>query len=316
MSTPDRIIVLSDLHLGRPDGVRRAAELDALLEPGTTLVLNGDTAELHHASYQIAAEEEWARLQEIAADRSIRLVPLSGNHDPMLSRERMLLFGDGRVLVTHGDAFHPAVAPWSESAKAMRAAWERTMHATPESERSSADAVFQAAREAAVAEWLHNGQGASQSTIARLALRPWAFLRIVGYWLSFPRLADEFAEAHAPHATIVVTGHSHRPGRWRVGPRTILNTGSFSFPGRPHAVVLEGDAVALHPIAVVERRGHRRFSLVQRPVATLSVPSATATPARPSRDAGGRPSAAAIARPASSTASSATPVATPERSNA
>ncbi|MBL9141630.1 MAG: hypothetical protein JNK53_07170 [Phycisphaerae bacterium] len=54
-----------------------------------------------------------------------------------------------------------------------------------------------------------------------------------------------------PGANIVVCGHSHRAGAWWVRGCLVLNTGCFTFPGTPHAVLLEGDEVVLAPL---ERR--------------------------------------------------------------
>jgi hypothetical protein len=38
-----------------------------------------------------------------------------------------------------------------------------------------------------------------------------------------------------------------------VGGRNVVNTGSYGFPGRPHAVVIEGTTVRLHAVI---KRGH------------------------------------------------------------
>ena len=50
----------------------------------------------------------------------------------------------------------------------------------------------------------------------------------------------------------MASGHSHRAGAWLVRGRLVLNTGSFTFPGQPHAVTIDRDEVALVPLA---RRG-------------------------------------------------------------
>jgi len=312
----ERTLILSDLHLGRPDGVRRAVELELLLEPGSTVILNGDTAELHHPAYQTIAEDELGALQAIAATRGVHLKLLSGNHDPLLSGQRMLTLAQGQILVTHGDAFHPAVAPWSVSAPAMRRAWEETMRSTPAALRDSSDTVFNAARDAAIAEWLDNGHGATQSTLGRIAVRPWSAVMIAWYWMRYPRLACRFAAKYAPQARILVVGHSHRAGRWRVGCRTVLNTGSFSFPGRPCAAILQGDTVSLWPVGRAAQTHLPRYSLAARPVASGTLPRGTATPAAISRDESGRPNAASMTRPALSTAARPTPIASSDPSNA
>ncbi len=312
----ERTIILSDLHLGRPDGVVHASEIDALVEPGCKLILNGDAAELHHPDHQERAEEELSRLQSLAAARGVELVLLAGNHDPLVSQQRMLMLAEGQVMVTHGDAFHPAVAPWSVSAPAMRAAWQRTMDAMSPERRGTAEARFAAARDAAIAEWLDSGHGATQSTVARLALRPWAAVGIVLYWKRFPRLACRFGELFAPQARILVVGHSHRAGRWRFGGRTVLNTGSFTFPGSPHAVIVDGDQVAMWPIVRKSTSIGTRYVFAPNAASSETLPRGTGSPALSRRDESVLPSADATMRPASKSVATSTPVLSPDPSKA
>ncbi len=301
-----RIIILSDLHLGRPDGVHSVEELDALITPGATLVLNGDTAELHDPLFQSRAEDEYARLQEIAATRGALLRVLAGNHDPFLSRERMLELADGCVVVTHGDSFHPSIAPWSESAKAMREAWERSMAAMPAERRDTLAARFDAARDAAVAEWLATGRGARHSTLKKFLLHPWRGAAVAWYWARYPSMAADFALRYAPEAAVIVVGHSHRHGVWQRQGRTVMNTGAFTWPGRPHAVVVEpmGDAAKVSLVAIVGRYGRAacRYALADAPVGSVTLPRGTSVPALSSLEGSVRPSADSMQRPAASKA--------------
>lgn len=300
----ERIIILSDLHLGRPDGVHSVEELDGLISPGATLVLNGDTAELHDPEYQSRAEDEYARLQEIAATRGALLRILAGNHDPFLSSERLLELAHGLVIVTHGDAFHPAVAPWSESAPVMRAAWERTMAAQAESRRGTLGAMFEAAREAAIAEWLASGHGVRHSTLKTFALHPLRAAAVAWYWARFPSLAAAFATRFTPEAAVIVVGHSHRAGVWKRAGRTVFNTGAFTWPGRPHAVVLEevGDSARASLVPIVGRFGKRacRYVLGDAPVGSVTLPHGTSVPALSSLEGSSRPITEAMKRPAAS----------------
>lgn len=301
-----RIIILSDLHLGRPDGVHSVEELDGLIAPGATIVLNGDTAELHDPEYQSRAEDEYGRLQEIAAMRGAMLRIIAGNHDPFLSRERLLELAEGSVVVTHGDAFHPSIAPWSESAKVMREAWDRSMSAQPEARRTSLTAIFEAARDAAVAEWLATGHGVRHSTMQTFAMHPFRAATVAWYWTRFPSMAAGFAMRHVPEAAVIVVGHSHRAGMWSRGGRTVFNTGAFTWPGRPHAVVVEevGDRAKAGLWPIVDRFGRSacRYALGEAPVGTVMLPHGTSVPALSSLDGSERPSVDAMKRPASSRA--------------
>ncbi len=302
----DRIIILSDLHLGRPDGVHSVEELDALITPGATIVLNGDTAELHDPAFQSRAENEYAALQELAATRGALLRILAGNHDPFLSRERLLELAHGTVVVTHGDSFHPAIAPWSESATVMREAWERSMAAQPAARRETLEARFEAARDAAVAEWLASGNGVRHSTIQKFLVHPWRGATVAWYWARYPSMAAQFSLQYAPEAAVIIIGHSHRAGMWQRAGRTVMNTGAFTWPGKPHAAILEpvGDAAKVSLVPIVGRFGRAacRYAFADVPVGSVMLPRGTSVPALSSLDGKDRPSADAMKRPASSIA--------------
>lgn len=314
-----RLVILSDLHLGRYDGVRDARELESLVEPGAQLVLNGDTAEFQDPRVRDAAARAYDELTEIARSRSATLITLAGNHDPEISDARTLLAADGTVLVTHGDAFHPSVAPWSTRASAMRRAWEDSIAARPPQDRETLEAIFDAARAAGLAE--RDGH-AHNTTRRTLIAHPRAIATIVGYWWNFARLASAFADRHFPTATIVIAGHSHHPGVQRFGHRTVVNTGSFARPCSPHAAVIEGDRLTLVPIRRRRTSRGRRYELADAPRASvalqapLTLPIAVGNPARSSRDGNARPSAAPIPFPASSNSGKSTRVASPDLSHA
>jgi predicted phosphodiesterase len=305
----DRYVVVSDLHLGRPDGLRSPSELDAILEPGACLVLNGDSAELRDPQHREAAEVALADLRARARGRGASLVMLAGNHDPDIAPERMMSLAGGTVIVTHGDAFHPSVAPWSARAAAMRSAWNETLDALPPELRGTVQATFAAARAAGRAEV---GVGASHTTLRRLLTSPSALLSIMMYWRAFPALAARFAETFAASASIVVAGHSHWHGVSRVGQRTIVNTGAFAPPRAPHAAIIERDRLALVRLRFVA--GSYRFADSPQVVIALPAPL-DGSPAFMSLEDSARPNCAAIPFPASSSSERSTRVASPDRSH-
>jgi len=308
-----RTLILSDLHLGRPEAMRYARGVLPLLEPGTTLILNGDIAEFHRPDCQEDAEIEYRRLLDLAGERDVQCIALAGNHDPFVSELRLLELAGGRVLVTHGDAFHPSVAPWSEAAGSMRIAFERVMAKLPPADRGTHEAALIAAREAAIAEWRHFGDGARNSTVLRMLFRPLLAVEVVRYWRDFPRLAVEFARKRSEDFRVVVTGHSHRAGVSVHDGVTVLNTGAFSFPGRPHAAILDGDRIELHAI---ERTGRGIASLYRLsprgPVWSQALPAIAGTPARSSLDGSGRPSEACTSSAAATSAARSIRVARPD----
>lgn len=245
------IAILSDLHLGLAAAPTPASILPAI-EGVRELVLNGDAAESSSRALRAAATDALGDLADRAARAGISCVRLEGNHDPGTG-ELMALRAGGAVLVTHGHAFHPSIAPWSPAADAVAA---RFAHAHAEGAAHAEPArTLLAARAAAFAEREHEQARSPASVLLGMARRPWAFPLVVGYWRIFPELSARFAElASASGAPVraIVSGHSHRAGAWFVRGTLVLNTGSFTFPGQPHAVLLDEQEVAIVPLV---RRG-------------------------------------------------------------
>ena len=148
-----RTIIISDTHIPRQTMVRTAAELEPIIDSCDRLVVNGDLAETHKRDACEVVARELDTLRSLVESKGCELVLLSGNHDPEISPWRAAEFGGGRVLVTHGDAFHSSIAPWAKEAGIMRAEWMRirNLHGGEESIESRFDAV----RGAAIAEWWH-----------------------------------------------------------------------------------------------------------------------------------------------------------------
>jgi len=291
-----RTIIVSDLHLGRPDGATSAASFAELAEQCDRLIVNGDCAELHHERYRENAAIELARLREVCLVRGTKLELLAGNHDPYIG-PRVLTLASNRILVTHGDALHPALAPWSRAARVMR----NTFLETFERERLTLgdhEARFAAARAAAVAEWKFEGAGASHSTAMRMLLRPIAAAKVLHYWWNYTTLVNEFARDYLPTAQTIVVGHSHRANMKQIDGRTIVNTGAYSFPGVPHALLLEGEQLSFHRL----RMDRFRYRLSAAPSARWQLSAAS------TREGNDRPSAAAIIRPAAQSCATDTPV--------
>ena len=68
-----RIVILSDTHLDRPGAAQSADTLRPLWTDADELIINGDLAERHDASYRAAPSQLVLRLQDLCV--------LSGNHD-------------------------------------------------------------------------------------------------------------------------------------------------------------------------------------------------------------------------------------------
>lgn len=279
-----RILIISDTHLGRPrHAAKSAARLAPLWRGMSHLILNGDIAEVHHPNHRAQAAREVMDLLDRAERDGVNVTLLSGNHDPFISDHRHLELCRKEVFITHGDVVHPAVAPWSISAGRMKLVHAEAIDRLNRESSSRLEARLTASQLAAHAEWDALAEAARFSALRNMALRPWAGFEVLRYWRRFPRLAHEFAAEHAPQSRLVITGHTHRAGFWRIGSRTIINTGCFGFPSRPLGVVIEGDQLRLHEIL----RGQDGYELAPRalqswpvtPVAdeSLRLPSAVKT---------------------------------------
>lgn len=277
MSDQRPALIVSDLHLGR--GPCTVRSIEPLIAEASRLVVNGDVAELRFPGAEAPAYAELERLRDACRHHGTALELIEGNHDLGVSQRRHALLANDRVLVTHGDAFDPCVAPWAPWADDARAAVARVLATYPVEERDSAEAAFAAARAAAECEWSDAGRARKHAGAWGLLWRPHAVILILRYWQRYPKLADAFAARCAPAAQVVVCGHSHHPGAWRVGDRIILNTGHFEFPARPYAVRVHGDRVELFRIA--KSRGAYRLGAAPKASFTLRAAASTAAPSTP-----------------------------------
>lgn len=270
----DRIVILSDLHLGKHPHRVTARMLRGVWRPGEHLVVNGDVAELHDPRYASAASEEVLALQGLCEAEGVSLTLIAGNHDPSIAPRRHLFLGGGEVLVTHGDAVHPDIAPWCHTAPIYRAAYAGAIDSLPHERREQLESRLWAATRAAELKWQRIAERVHHMDAWRLLLRPWAVGVILHYWHVFPRHAADFARRFAAQARFVIVGHSHRQGVWHVDGRTVINTGSYSFPGRPRAVIVEGRSLGVVDVI----RGRDGWRLDDRPVARFELEKPAGVP--------------------------------------
>ena len=242
------IVILSDLHLGLP-AAPTPASLLPIVAGASEVILNGDAAESASVAFAARGNNALAVFAEEAARAGATVLRIEGNHDPG-SGDLHAIRADGLALVTHGHAFHPAIAPWSAAAPDVEAAFRHDFESSvlEEPHRS-----LLAARAAARRERELDHARKPSAVLRSMLARPWAFPVVMGYWRIFPELSARFAERTVPNARIVASGHSHRAGAWMVRGRLVLNTGSFTFPGQPHAVTIDRQEVALVPLV---RRGN------------------------------------------------------------
>ena len=250
------LVVISDLHMNRPDMVEHASQVDALVDGASTLVVNGDAAEVLREETSLEARLELDRLRERCLTSGTRLLLLAGNHDPRIVPRRHLMLAGGEILVTHGDVVHEALAPWSDTALISARRHREVIQAKPASERDTLETLFEACREAALAEAEVPEELGLPTTPLRVIARPRKIFDILGFWLTHARRLNRFADRFTPSARIVIAGHSHRAAVHRVGGRTIINTGCFGTPGPALAVMVNEDGLQVRRLEQSRRNGN------------------------------------------------------------
>ena len=262
------IVILSDTHLGRKHCAAISADaLRPLWQDASHIVINGDVAEVHHREHWGEAARQTMQLFDLCDADGVGLTLLSGNHDPYLSDIRHLHLANREVLVTHGDVMHPAVAPWSPASGRILQAHQRAIASLNPEQRDHLESVLSASQYASHEEWNQLEQEASHASIRGMLMRPWALIKVLRYWRQFPRLANEFTDRFSPESRFVVLGHTHHPGIWTVNEKTIINTGSFGFPGHPRAVILEDKTLSVWEI----RTHQKHYELAEHPLANYEL---------------------------------------------
>ncbi|HVJ80821.1 MAG TPA: hypothetical protein VNC50_07095, partial [Planctomycetia bacterium] len=168
-------------------------------------------------------------------------VHLTGNHDPEISPIHSLDLCGGSVFVTHGDSLHPHVAPWSHDAPALKAEYDRlcALEGVPETWEDVCRVSKRVALVAANSDkrgrrgWLARGV-----MVGKFALEPWRAVNAVRYWAGVAGLSQGIQARHRPKARLMVIGHTHRPGIWKLPGFTLVNTGSYQPLSKPRAVRL------------------------------------------------------------------------------
>jgi UDP-2,3-diacylglucosamine pyrophosphatase LpxH len=213
---PEKYAILSDLHMGRQPWRASADMLRPLWQGVDHLIINGDVAELDDPRYSDLAHKETLRLQELCEQDGVTLTLLAGNHDPNVTDQHFLFLLDQKILVTHGDSIHPAIAPWCLTAPLMREAFDKAMEGFPVESKDQLSSRLEATKHAARTKWSHLRDGNFHVMgLKRMIRRPWAFFQVLHYWHKFPSDAAAFVEKYAPQSTVLISGHTHRQGIWR-----------------------------------------------------------------------------------------------------
>jgi len=254
-----RTVILSDTHLaGNGQGAGSADALRPLWQGADELIMNGDVAELSHPTQRAGAAREVMRIQDLCEADGVRLTFLSGNHDPLITDRRFLRLCAGEIFITHGDMLHPAISPWTSYAKELRELHQDALAQLDLMDRAQLNNQAMAAAHASNRKWDHLAANAEPalSPIADKFDKARKVAKVLWFWHRLPKMAAAFAKRYAPDARFFVFGHIHRAGVWRFGNPTIINTGAYHCPRRPHAIVLNGQHLAMHRVIFDADNGH------------------------------------------------------------
>jgi UDP-2,3-diacylglucosamine pyrophosphatase LpxH len=262
------ILVLSDLHLGHPaTRLKSAAMLEPLLTYAQTAIFNGDSGELINVERRALVYQRLAELSEVCRRNHVEPVFIAGNHDPVISTAHHWDLFEGKVLVTHGDALHPTIAPWSREAAGLARERRRLLAGAAEPE-SLAELLLLAKRCALVAArydaGLPPGWAARVELLSRFVRKPWRAAITLRYWARVNDYCRRLQHRHRPNARLMLIGHTHRAGVWRLGNFTLVNTGGFQPLARPLAVILDERRALVHRVerhSTCFRLGRQVFQL-------------------------------------------------------
>ena len=236
MNEPVRI--LSDLHLGhKVSRIERVAALRPLIAGAGTVVFNGDTWQELAQPFRQRSAVMLAELQALCAEEGAASVFLSGNHDPGWPGPGWLELAGGRILITHGDALLYDGSPWKREilhcSEQVKDLWRQHPAAGHDAEER-----LRLAR--AIARTLCSVEFTrSRHSILRAwdaLLPPRRAFKMLQAWFTQAASGARFCERYFPQAEALIIGHFHRNGCWVKNRRLIINTGSFTNPGRAHWV--------------------------------------------------------------------------------
>jgi predicted phosphodiesterase len=243
-------LILSDIHFcKRSSTVSSVNQLRPLWQGFDSLILNGDTSELHSATHSEASMLAFEDLKAKVNEDSVQLTVICGNHDPTASNTEHVWFHNDTTLVFHGHAPITGVAPWSWRCKHIAEKNLQHLNECGDGFEEQLQATRIASTLAATGAFKRHRPGSPYM----LMLSVPAVYKVLRCWWNYPALVAKWAEQYAPSAKFVITGHTHHAGIWNRKGITIINTGCFGFPSHPRAVVIEDDTMTVRKLS--KRRG-------------------------------------------------------------
>ncbi len=234
MNEPVR--VLSDLHLGHKiSRIRDISVLRPLIAGAGTVIFNGDTWQELARPFLARSTVMLEELRCLCLEENATAVFLPGNHDPGWAGAGWVELAEGKIVITHGDALLYESSPWKReiivSGKRVQELWA----AHP------AAAYDSAARHRVARDIARELCSVEYPTGRHFYQRAWdaiqppqRALKMLEAWFTQGRVGSEFCDNYFPGAEVLIIGHFHHEGCWEKNGRRIINTGSFTSPGRAH----------------------------------------------------------------------------------
>ena len=235
-------LVLSDLHIGhQASAIRDVSALASLMQPGRTIIFNGDTFEMRRAVDRTKAVQHVAALNALLLKSKTNSHFISGNHDPTVSDLTFIECPATGVLITHGDALFHNIAPWSLNEKHYSRAHAREIAQLTDAERTDLSSRLAALRRATTRYDISHptvkpGLAGTLVHLLETTWPPWRPLSILKCWAEIPHRAETFTQTYRPDTSTLIIGHSHFAGTWMKNSLRIINTGAAMTGFRPRAV--------------------------------------------------------------------------------
>ena len=247
-------LILSDLHLGhRASRIKDPEQLAPLLGGSSSIIFNGDTAEMRHATDRPVGRKFAAELARICHQQGKKAFFVNGNHDPTVSNINHLDLHQGAVLVTHGDILFLGVAPWSRVAKHYRTKHQQILDNLGPEDFTDFEKRLRAAKRTTIElQMIEPALTSERLPGLRLFIRqfwpPFRPLMIVKAWWETPGLAANLGRVFRPQARFIFVGHTHFPGAWKVDPRIVINTGGFVHPFSAYVAIIDSKKIELRQV--------------------------------------------------------------------
>jgi predicted phosphodiesterase len=266
LTPTDPTLILSDLHLGhRASLIRDPEQLAPVLREASTIVLNGDTAELRHQIDRPVGRTLAATLARVCHSSGAKAIFINGNHDPVISHIDHLDLAEGQMLVTHGDMLFLGIAPWSRQAYAYRKIHLRALDQLgPDALLNFEKRLLATKRTSLKLQLLEEpttqGRFPGLGLFMRQFWPPFRPFMILHAWWETPKLGAKLLQAFRPETRYLLIGHTHFPGCWNHGGRVVINTGSFVWNFGACAVLLKEKSFEIRKI----KRYQKNFVLGKR----------------------------------------------------